>query len=76
MLVEEFLQGREHSFDAVFVGGELKAASMSQYGPSCLEVMRNDWIQWTTLLPVEPLDDAVVELGTRDAPGRWVRVER
>ncbi|MEQ9320545.1 MAG: ATP-grasp domain-containing protein, partial [Polyangiaceae bacterium] len=67
VLVEEFLQGREHSFDAVFVGGELKAASMSQYGPSCLEVMRNDWIQWTTLLPVEPLDDAVVELGTRAA---------
>lgn len=67
VLVEEFLQGREHSFDAVFVGGQLQAASVCHYGPSCLEVMQNDWIQWTTLLPVEPIDEAVVDLGRHAA---------
>ncbi|MEZ6187072.1 MAG: ATP-grasp domain-containing protein [Planctomycetota bacterium] len=50
-LLEEFVTGREHSFDSVCVGGELVWASVSRYTPSPLEVLQNDWIQWTVLLP-------------------------
>lgn len=53
MLLEEFVTGREHSFDSVCVGGELVWASVSRYTPSPLEVLQNDWIQWTVLLPRE-----------------------
>ena len=52
-LIEEFVTGREHSFDSVCVGGELVWASVSRYTPSPLEVLQNDWIQWTVLLPRE-----------------------
>jgi formate-dependent phosphoribosylglycinamide formyltransferase (GAR transformylase) len=51
VLVEEFLRGREHSFDAISVGGEVKMFSISRYHPSCLEVMQNPWIQWVVILP-------------------------
>jgi formate-dependent phosphoribosylglycinamide formyltransferase (GAR transformylase) len=51
VLVEEFLRGREHSFETITVGGEVKLWSLSRYEPSCLEVMQNPWIQWVVVLP-------------------------
>lgn len=50
-LLEEFVTGREHSFDSVCLGGKLLWASISHYEPSPLEVLRHDWIQWCVLLP-------------------------
>lgn len=56
MLVEEFVQGTEHSFDGVSLDGKLVWHSMTHYLPGPLEVMRNPWIQWCILLPRE-IDD-------------------
>ena len=50
-LLEEFLTGEEHSFDSVSMDGETVWASISDYQPPPLEVLRNPWIQWTVLLP-------------------------
>lgn len=55
-LLEEFLTGREHTFDAVTIHGETIWASISDYGPAPLEVLENPWVQWTVLLP-RSLDD-------------------
>ena len=51
MLLEEFIKGREHSFDSVTVAGRHAFHSISQYTPTPLEVMENPWIQWCVLLP-------------------------
>lgn len=51
MLAEEFLKGREFSFETLTVGGKPRVWSISHYLPSCLEVLENPWIQWTCLLP-------------------------
>ena len=51
ILAEEFLRGREYSFEMVVLGGQVVASSMSQYLPSPLEVMQTPWIQWVCLLP-------------------------
>jgi glutathione synthase/RimK-type ligase-like ATP-grasp enzyme len=50
-LLEEFLTGREHSFDSVTVGGNTVWASISDYQPPPLEVLRTPWVQWTVVLP-------------------------
>ncbi|HET7529437.1 MAG TPA: hypothetical protein VFJ98_00600 [Mycobacteriales bacterium] len=50
-LLEEFLTGDEHSYDSVSVGGRTVWASISDYAPPPLEVLRNPWIQWTVMLP-------------------------
>ena len=52
-LLEEFLTGREHTFDSVTLGGETIWASISDYRPPPLEVLRTPWVQWTVLLPRE-----------------------
>ncbi|WP_420635073.1 ATP-grasp domain-containing protein [Candidatus Palauibacter sp.] len=52
-LVEEFVVGEEHSFDAVSIGGRLLWHSINHYLPSPLEVLREPWIQWCVLLPRE-----------------------
>jgi phosphoribosylaminoimidazole carboxylase (NCAIR synthetase) len=76
-LLEEFLVGAEHTFDSVTIGGRTVWASISDYLPPPLDVLRNPWIQWTVLLPRE-LDDpryagigdvgpaAIRALGVRD----------
>jgi phosphoribosylaminoimidazole carboxylase (NCAIR synthetase) len=76
-LLEEFLVGDEHTFDSVTIGGRTVWASISDYLPPPLDVLRNPWIQWTVLLPRE-LDDpryagigdvgpaAIRALGVRD----------
>ncbi|MBS2014362.1 MAG: ATP-grasp domain-containing protein [Deltaproteobacteria bacterium] len=58
VLAEEFLRGREFSFETVTTGGKPRVSSISQYLPPCLEVLENPWIQWTCLLPKE-LDEPV-----------------
>lgn len=50
-LLEEFLTGREHSFDAATLHGQTLWASISDYLPPPLEVVRNPWMQWTVVLP-------------------------
>ncbi|MCC7138060.1 MAG: ATP-grasp domain-containing protein [Planctomycetes bacterium] len=51
--VEEFMTGREHSFDAVNLGSRTVWHSLSRYEPSPLTVLENPWIQWTVLVPRE-----------------------
>lgn len=51
VLAEEFLRGREFSFETLTVNGEVKLHSISHYLPTCLEAVENPWIQWTCLLP-------------------------
>jgi hypothetical protein len=53
VLFEEFLRGREHSWDAVMLDGEVLWRSISVYSPSALTVLENPWIQWCVLLPRE-----------------------
>jgi hypothetical protein len=50
-LLEEFLTGREHTFDSVTIGGETLWSSVADYEPPPLEVLRNPWMQWTVMLP-------------------------
>src|SRR5260221_9718661 len=51
ILAEEFLRGREFSFETVTVGRIPRLESVSHYLPSCLEVLENPWIQWCCVLP-------------------------
>ena len=50
-LLEEFLTGREHSFDSVTIEGNTVWASISDYQPPPLEVLRTPWVQWRVVLP-------------------------
>jgi biotin carboxylase len=50
-LAEEFLVGREYSFETVTVGGQVRFASFSRYYPGPLEVMETPWVQWCCVLP-------------------------
>ena len=50
-LLEEFLVGEEHTFDSVTIGGRTVWASIADYLPPPLDVLRNPWMQWTVLLP-------------------------
>jgi formate-dependent phosphoribosylglycinamide formyltransferase (GAR transformylase) len=51
VLAEEMLRGQELSFETLTVGGAVRAHSISQYLPGCLEVLENPWIQWVCFLP-------------------------
>lgn len=65
-LAEEFLKGREFSFETVTVGGEVRFHSISHYLPTPLEVMEQPWIQWVCMLPRDisgPEYDAAREMG-------------
>jgi biotin carboxylase len=50
-LAEEFLRGREFSFETITVGGNVVFQSASRYYPTPLEVMETPWIQWVVVLP-------------------------
>lgn len=50
-LAEEFLRGREFSFDTVTVGGQVRFSSISHYFPGPLDVMETPWIQWVVVVP-------------------------
>jgi len=51
LLLEEFLSGREFSFDSVTLDGRHLLHSITEYAPTPLEVMQTPWIQWAVLLP-------------------------
>lgn len=51
VLAEEFLRGREMSFETITLNGKPRTWSISHYLPSCLEVLENPWIQWACVLP-------------------------
>jgi len=66
VLAEEMLRGREHSFETITISGKPRAWSLSDYHPSCLEVVESSWIQWATVLPRElgePVHDAAKKMG-------------
>jgi len=68
LLIEEFIVGREHSFDAVSIDGRTVWHSLTRYTPGPLDVLRNPWIQWTVLLPREiddPRYDDIRAVGSR-----------
>jgi len=50
-LAEEFLRGREFSFETITIVGEVRFTSFSHYYPAPLEVVENPWIKWVVLLP-------------------------
>lgn len=51
ILLEEFILGREHSFDSVTLHGKHVFHSISRYFPGPMAVMENAWIQWCVILP-------------------------
>jgi D-alanine-D-alanine ligase-like ATP-grasp enzyme len=51
VLLEEFLEGREFSFESVLINGELVWHSICRYDPTPLTVVENPWIQWSVVLP-------------------------
>ncbi len=51
VLAEEMLRGQELSFETLTIDGVPRAHSISQYRPSCLEVLENPWIQWVCFFP-------------------------
>ena len=51
VLAEEFLRGREFSFETLTLGGVPRVESISHYQPTCLEVLENPWIKWCCVLP-------------------------
>jgi len=68
MQIEEFITGIEHTFDTLTLNGKVMFHNISRYSPSCLEVVRNPWIQWTMILPRQidiPSFDKVREVGQR-----------
>ncbi len=50
-MLEEFVRGEEHSFDAISIRGQMVWHSITRYYPTPLEVLENPWIQWCVLLP-------------------------
>lgn len=67
-LAEEFLRGREYSFETITIGGEVRFASFTRYYPTPLEVMESPWIQWVVVFPrviQGPEFDDARELGVR-----------
>lgn len=51
LLLEEFIQGEEYSFDTVTIGGRHVFHSIGRYSPTPLDVLQNPWIQWVVYLP-------------------------
>lgn len=52
-MVEEFVVGRERSFETASIRGVPKWDSHTRYDPAPLVVLENPWIQWTVILPRE-----------------------
>ena len=50
-LAEEFLRGKEYSFETITIGGQVRFHSLSRYFPTPLEVMETPWIQWVCAIP-------------------------
>lgn len=66
VLAEEMLRGREHSMETITIDGRPLTSSISDYLPTCLDVLENSWIQWACVLPREndsPLHDKARAMG-------------
>lgn len=50
---EEFVQGEEHTFEAVTIGGKVVWYSSTSYVPTPLQVLENPWMQYAVILPRE-----------------------
>jgi biotin carboxylase len=67
-LAEEFLVGREFSFEAITIGGQVRFHSISHYDPTLLEVMERPEVQHAVVLPRDisgPEWSDAVDLGVR-----------
>lgn len=53
VLLEEFVQGEEHSFETITIDGVHVWHSLTHYYPTPLTVIDNPWIQWSVVLPRE-----------------------
>lgn len=51
VLLEEFVQGQEFSFDTVTLHGRHVLHNICCYQPTPLQVMENPWIQWAVVAP-------------------------
>lgn len=76
VLLEEFVQGREFSFDSITLNGSHVFHNICCYYPTPLEVMDNPWIQWCVVLPREldqPQFREIHRVGPKalDALGMW-----
>lgn len=72
VLIEELVQGNEHSFETISIDGKHVWHSLTHYYPTPLEVLRNPWIQWSVVLPRE-VDDAKYD-DIRDAARKTLDV--
>lgn len=50
---EEFVQGEEHTFEAITIAGKTVWFSSTEYLPSPLKVLENPWMQYALVLPRE-----------------------
>jgi len=67
-VIEEFVTGREFSFDTVSIRGKAVWHSLSHYLPAPLVVVDNPWIQWCVMIPREiddPRYDDIREVAVR-----------
>lgn len=64
---EEFIQGSEHTFETVAIGGEAVWSSSSYYLPRPLEVLENPWIQYCVMLPRERLESHALDFQRTNA---------
>lgn len=71
VLAEQMLVGKEHSLETITLAGEPRTFSVSDYLPSCLDVVENPWIKWCVLLPRE--QDAPAYAAGRDLGARTIR---
>ncbi|MBL9104550.1 MAG: ATP-grasp domain-containing protein [Myxococcales bacterium] len=89
VVAEEFVTGRERSFETVTIRGRAVWDSSTRYDPAPLHVLENPWIQWTVLLPreqetadtqaVRPYARAALEalgMGTGISHMEWFRRDR
>lgn len=68
VLLEEFVQGEEHSFETISIDGRAVWHSLTHYYPTPLHVLENPWIQWCLVLPREvdsPRYDDIRNAGRR-----------
>lgn len=61
-IMEEFVTGREFSFETVSVNGQAVWHSWTHYSPTPLEAMQNAWIQWCVVLPREVDDPTYAQI--------------
>ena len=71
VLLEEFVQGQEFSFDAITIGGEHRFFSVSEYHPTPLRVLEDPDVQWCVVLPRDVMDERYHKI--RDAGPRALR---